>query len=74
MAVGFMMFYSSPQCEREYVILLKMFGIGISAFTLIILFVSLGPKTDEVIGDGENCITRSSIMCTAHKILLGWKR
>jgi len=28
-----------------------------------------GPKRDEGTGDGENCIMRSLMICTAHPIL-----
>ena len=32
-----------------------------------------GPTRDEVTdGIGEDCITRSSMICTPHQILLGW--
>jgi hypothetical protein len=29
----------------------------------------LGPKRDEVTGNGENCIMRSVMICTPHHIL-----
>ena len=29
------------------------------------------PKRDEVTGDGENYVTRSLMICTAHQILFG---
>ena len=31
-----------------------------------------GPKRDEVTGNGESCITRSSMICTPYRILCGW--
>jgi len=30
-----------------------------------------GSKRDEVTGNGENCIVRSLMICTAHPILFG---
>jgi hypothetical protein len=30
-----------------------------------------GPKRDELKEGGENCIMRSSIICTLHQLLLG---
>jgi hypothetical protein len=30
-----------------------------------------GPKRDEVRGSGEDCLRRSLILCTSHKILFG---
>jgi hypothetical protein len=32
----------------------------------------LGPKRDEVTGNGENYIMRSLIICTPYPILYGW--
>ena len=31
-----------------------------------------GPKRDEVTGNGENYIMRSSVICTPYRILRGW--
>jgi hypothetical protein len=30
-----------------------------------------GPKRDEVTGSGEDCITRSFMLCTPHQISFG---
>ena len=31
-----------------------------------------GPKRDEVTGNGENYIMKSSVICTPYRILCGW--
>jgi hypothetical protein len=31
-----------------------------------------GPRRDEVTGNGENYIMKSSVICTPYRILCGW--
>ena len=47
-------------------------GRRLRVFENSVLRRVFGPKRDEVTGNGENCIMRNLVICTAYPILCGW--
>ena len=56
----------------NYVKLFSALCLRLKVTVILTLLRVLGPKRDEVTGNGENYIMRSLVICTPYPILCGW--